>query len=337
MMKTIIIDVAYTSGGAETILRQYYRDSVMKTNDEWIFITSNIELEEAENIQLIRYPKAATSILYRFLFDYIIAPYLVRKYKPDRILSLQNVDVPWVTVPQTIYLHQSIPFTTVKMKFSIDKRLWFYQNIYKYRIRQMLYRADKVIVQTNWMKDGCIQLAKISPEKIEVIIPRLIFDSGVVYKGDNHPKFFYPANGHYHKNHRIILEAAILLKKNGINGYDITFTLTGDENENVRMLFDKTKKEGLPIYFVGTISYSTMMEYYKECILLFPSYIESYGLPLLEAKTAGCPIIAADTPFAHEILDGYPISTLFKYDDADTLYKYMKSIIISHKLPFHSR
>lgn len=333
MMKTLIIDVANTSGGAETILRQYYKDSVRKTDDEWIFVTSNIELAATENIHIIRYPRAATSAFYRLFFDYIVAPHLVIKYKPDHVLSLQNVEIPWITVPQIIYLHQAIPFTKVKMKFSVDKRLWFYQNIYKYRIRHMLYRADKVIVQTNWMKEGCVQLAKINPEKVEVIPPRVMFDHCIEYNGNNYPKFFFPANGHYHKNHRVVLEAALLLKKDGISDYVITFTLNGDENKNVRMLFDKTMKESLPICFIGTIPYSTMMEYYKECILLFPSYVESYGLPLLEARTANCPVIAADTPFAREILDGYSTSIIFKYDDAYTLYEYMKSVIVSHKFP----
>lgn len=337
-MKTIIIDVANTSGGAETILRQYYADSVMKTDDEWIFMTSNIELKEAKNVKNMRYPKAATSIFFRFIFDYIIAPNLVRKYKPDRVFSFQNVDIPWVNVSQTVYLHQAIPFTKVKMKFSIDKRLWFYQNIYKYRIRHMLYRADKVIVQTNWMKEGCMQLAqKINPEKIEVKSPNVSFVSFVEYEGNNYPDFFYPANGHYHKNHRIILEAALLLKRDGINNYTVMLTLNGNENENVKMLFEKAKNAKLPIRFIGTLPYSTMVEYYKKSILLFPSYVESYGLPLLEARIAKCPVIAADTPFAREILSGYPLSVLFKYDDSYTLYEYMKTVIVSHALPLNFR
>lgn len=327
----MVFDVANVSGGGESILRQYYLDSISSKEDEWVYVTSNVGLQETENVQVVRYPKAARSAIYRLIFDYITAPYIVIKTKPDRILSLQNLDVPWVSLPQTIYLHQSLPFSKVPIRFSQNKRLWFYQNVYKYRIRHMLYRADKVIVQTKWMKDGCLQLADIREEKVEIIPPNVLFSEGVFYIGDNRPDFVYPANEHFYKNHRVIIDAAHLLKSDSICNYTIAFTISGDENENVRQIRAETIKAGLPISFIGAVPYSTVVNYYRTCILLFPSYIESFGLPLLEARLAGCPIIAADTPFAREILDSYPKSNLFQYNDAKALYSLMKDVIVSSK------
>ncbi len=37
-------------------------------------------------------------------------------------------------------------------------------------------------------------------------------------------------------------------------------------------------------------------------LLVFPSLVESFGLPLVEAMANGCPIIAADLPYAHDVL-----------------------------------
>ena len=51
--------------------------------------------------------------------------------------------------------------------------------------------------------------------------------------------------------------------------------------------------------------------------MVFPSYIETYGLPLIEAASLGVPIIAADLPYAREVLDGYEGVTFVPYDDAE--------------------
>ena len=330
-MKIVVVDVAFTSGGAEKILLQYYENSKRQIEDEWIYITSNIALEQTANISNLRYPKAASSHLYRIFFDYIFCPLLIWRLKPDRIVSLQNVEIPWIKTPQSVYLHMALPFAPVYLSYRQDKRLWFYQNFYKYRILRMLRRTDEIVVQTGWMKEGCIALANISPEKIVIKQPNVMLDENISYIGGNKPLFVYPANGHFHKNHRVILEAAKFLAKRGIYEYEIAFTLTGNETKNISSIAQVVKRENLPIRFIGTVAYHELQKYYCSRILVFPSYIESFGLPLLEARLAGAPVVAADTPFAQEILDGYLKATFFSYDHGYDLADIIQKIIISYK------
>src|SRR5262249_44691063 len=40
--------------------------------------------------------------------------------------------------------------------------------------------------------------------------------------------------------------------------------------------------------------------------LLFPSFVEGYGIPLAEALTRGVPVIASDLPVFHEIAGAIP-------------------------------
>ena len=65
----------------------------------------------------------------------------------------------------------------------------------------------------------------------------------------------------------------------------------------------------------GVIPFEYVCAMYRQCdALVFPSYIETFGLPLLEAALVGMPIIAADLPYAHEVLDGYEGVKFVPYD-----------------------
>ena len=63
---------------------------------------------------------------------------------------------------------------------------------------------------------------------------------------------------------------------------------------------------------------------YAHSVLLFPSYVESFGLPLLEARLTGTYVIASNCPFSREILDGYEKALFF--DEMD--YKMMAEHIL---------
>ena len=53
------------------------------------------------------------------------------------------------------------------------------------------------------------------------------------------------------------------------------------------------------------------MEYYTKGTLVFPSYIESFGYPMAEARQVGTLVLAADTPFAREVLADYKNAYFF--------------------------
>jgi glycosyltransferase involved in cell wall biosynthesis len=53
---------------------------------------------------------------------------------------------------------------------------------------------------------------------------------------------------------------------------------------------------------VGVVSRHRLFQLLRNAVaLLFPSYYEGFGLPLLEAMSVGCPVIALDTPINREI------------------------------------
>ena len=58
------------------------------------------------------------------------------------------------------------------------------------------------------------------------------------------------------------------------------------------------------IHILGEVPYAEIREYYREaCMFVFPSYLETFGHPLLEAMAANVPLVAADIPVFREIAE----------------------------------
>jgi glycosyltransferase involved in cell wall biosynthesis len=195
-------------------------------------------------------------------------------------------------------------------------------------------RADKVIVQTGWMKDAVIKKTGISPDMIVKILPDVVIpddaadgkretlDNNVINNNVIHNRFFYPAGEILYKNHGLILEAVGILIKRGMSDFEISFTL----NEG-----DLPYLNGYPRYeqvkYLGRISREEVFERYRKEILLFPSYIETFGYPPAEARAVGGRILASDCPFCHEVLEGYEGVKYFDPFKAEELADLMEKAV----------
>lgn len=327
--KILIFDVPASTGGALTILNQYYEKATKDKEKDYVFIISTPKLKNTSNIKVINFPWVKKSWFHRLYFDSILTKKIVEEEKPTEILSLQNTYIKnKKKLFQTIYVHQPLPFTPIKMSFIKDTKLWIYQNIIGNVIKRSIKKANKIIVQTNWMKETIIKETKIKQDDIIIKQPILNLPEGYKHVENNNNLFFYPASANKYKNHKIIIEAAKLLKKDNIDNYKIELTLTGKENKHVLKLKKECKNYNLPINFIGKLGYEKVMQKYSKSTLIFPSYIETFGLPLLEARTIGSPIIASDTPFSREIGEGYSNIKYFDYKDIDELYKNLKESIV---------
>lgn len=306
-MRIMVFDVPAESGGALSVLHEFYNECKHNQKNEYIFIVSLPELKETSNIKVLKFPWIKKSWGHRLYFDHIIAHKLIKKHNIDRVLSLQNVIIPHTNVYQSVLIHNALPFSEYRFNFKENKILWIYQNFIGKIIINSILNADKVIVQTKWLKKILIEKLKISNEKIIIRPPQINIHIKKKFKENKKRKtmFFYPASGMEFKNHKAIIEACIKLKEQGIEEYKVFFTLKGNENKYIENLFNIALKNKLPIEFIGNIKQYEVFEYYSKSILVFPSLIETYGLPLLEAKRHHTPIIVYDKPFSKEILSNY--------------------------------
>jgi len=116
--------------------------------------------------------------------------------------------------------------------------------------------------------------------------------------------FFYVASGEPHKNHRNLVEAWTLLAGEGIRPA-LCLTLDKDRFPDLcDWIEDKVKEMGLNVTNLGSISLEDLERVYKESLaLIYPSDFESLGLPLIEARCAGLPILAAEKDYVRDAVD----------------------------------
>tara|TARA_B100000949_G_scaffold235250_1_gene257307 strand:- start:4368 stop:4814 length:447 start_codon:yes stop_codon:yes gene_type:complete len=83
------------------------------------------------------------------------------------------------------------------------------------------------------------------------------------------------------------------------------FTLNHHESMHIQSLVKQLHLTRY-VHFVGTLNALEMAAYYRGCTgLLFPSYIESFGLPLLEAAQLAKPMVVLNEPYAWEVIGDY--------------------------------
>lgn len=119
-----------------------------------------------------------------------------------------------------------------------------------------------------------------------------------------------------------------MLLEKGIDDFEIVLTIKGDENSYAAGIKKMAEGLGEKIIFAGKMSREDVFKMYNTSTLVFPSYIETFGLPLLEAKLSGSIILASDHPFSKEILKEYQNAYYFNPFDYAGL-AYLRSKVIS--------
>ncbi len=338
MSKTILLyDLHASESGALAILEDFYNEVADRNTltHSWDFIISTPTLETKSNIKVSNYPWVKKGWIYRLLFEYVYEKRLIAKSKPDILVSLQNKGVKNFKQKQIVYLHLSFILTDYRFRIKKDGfRLWLYQKVFKHLIINSYRDVDIIVVQTAWMKQKLKDKLKKLSKTIKVVYPKI--DCRLIKKAENvkssRIQFFYPATAFAYKNHQVILEACKFLKGKGVCNYDVIFTLNSDSKNNNRyekklISFIEENQLNNNVRFTGTIPRERVFDFYTRSVLLFPSLVESFGMPLLEGRLSNSIIFAADTPFANEILTDYSNAYFFSPSDYTQLALLMEKLI----------
>lgn len=134
------------------------------------------------------------------------------------------------------------------------------------------------------------------------------------------------------KNHALLLDAFDEIWK---NNHDLHLCLIGHYGWKSEKLVERIKNHPLFGDNLTWFSYLDDTElsycYNNAKALIFPSIIEGFGLPLIEALHYGCPVMASDIPVFREI--GADRCAYFPLDTPDGLVSQINELETSGELP----
>lgn len=183
---------------------------------------------------------------------------------------------------------------TTKVKHGLE-RFW---------LRLGMKNIERFFVQSNATKESVLEEfpninIQVTPfighlKRLDIAPKELQFD------------FLYVSSGDPHKNHLNLLKAWELLAAEGI--YPKLAITVANTYQQILAVVEEFEKKGIKIINFAALEHQQVFELYaKSGALIFPSFCESFGMPLLEAKMLDIPILASELDYVREFVD--PVQT----------------------------
>ena len=332
----VISAVNINEGGTLTVFRECLRVAHRDLSVDWD-ITAIVHSADIVGVPGIRYverPEIKKRWLSRVWFEYFQCKALSRELKADFWLAMHDMSPRVVAPRQAVYCHNPMCFYRINFRESLlDPKLLLFSLFYSYLYGLNIKANEAVIVQQDWIRAE-FQRRYTCPNVI-VAHPVLESVEMSVSKKRGGLRFFYPSFPRIFKNFDVLLQAWSLLSLEADWHGQLLITVDGTENAYARGLM---KRFGhlRNVTFSGRLTHSQVQEEYErsDC-LVFPSRLETWGMPLSEAKLHGLAIIVADLPYAHEAIGEYDGVSFFQENDPAQLAEQMR-LFSQGKLPLQT-
>ena len=331
-MKNVVISaVNIRRGGTLTVLRDCLRYLSGREDLHVTALVHSRALCDFPGIDYIEIPWSIDGWGKRLKCEYVTMKGISERLpETDLWLSLHDTTPNVKAKRQAVYCQTSFPFLKVRLRdFRMDKKIPLFAFFTKYAYRKNVNRNRYLIVQQRWLREGLSQMLHVDKSRFIVAPPAFeapeITDTSA---NEPVPVFLYPAAPDCHKNFELLCEAAARLeKKLGTGIFKVILTVDGSENRYTAWL---RKHWGNidSIDFHGFMSKEELYSYYgKAACLVFPSRVETWGLPISEFKPTGKPMLLANLPYARESASGANQVSFFDAADPEDLAHQMELVI----------
>jgi glycosyltransferase involved in cell wall biosynthesis len=116
--------------------------------------------------------------------------------------------------------------------------------------------------------------------------------------------FLYVASGEPHKNHDNLIAAWEQLAQDGFHP-SLCLTIARDRYPNLHARIEQARsRHQLRLQNCDALSPEAVKSLYRRsAAMIYPSLLESFGLPLIEARSEGLPILAAELDYVRDLVD----------------------------------
>jgi len=277
--------------------------SLDSSNTYILLVTDKIEEKLPENFSTKIVPIQAYS-----LAEQIVLPWILYSLQAD-IVHFPSINVPiffWGSYVVTV--HDLIKHYSRGMATTTHNPLfyWFKYIGYLVVFNWVCYWARHIIVPSNDVKQQLIKKCRVSDSRITVTYEAAnlskISDRKTFKQAFELPEKYavYTGNAYPHKNlERLISSWKEIFEKSGT----VLFICSGRSvfATKIESLIENLNA-GAYIKFLGSASDQDLrILYSRATVYVFPSLLEGFGLPGLDAMEFGLPVVCSDIPVLHEV------------------------------------
>lgn len=284
--------------------------------------------KEFANLQITsaKWRKVLATPRWHTLSEQIIMPILFYRENLD-LLHVPYVNFPAFYFRKTVSTIHDLILDHYKTGKATTLPWWGYlikKVGYQFLVWVATRRAAKIIAVSYSTKKEIIDHYQVNPERIEVI-----YESGELSRAsfkslspeNRRPKgtyLLYVGNAHPHKNLENLIRAAEILKKK--------LVLVGSDS-----YFYPRLSRSQYVYQVGSVPNEELFEWYKNAaVFVSASKMEGFGIPPLEAMSAGCPVALSDIPIFREI--NGEAAVYFNPDNPEDIARVISQVLMNRKL-----
>ncbi len=284
-------------------------------------------LTENKNFVVIDIGFWGRNKILRIIWEQFILPVKLSEYKAN-ILFSPGFICPIIKTAKYVTVIHDMTFFSHPQVHTFFKRLYF-----PFMIRRSVKRSEKIIAVSYNTKKEIIKYSKISGDKIVVThLSANKFQKNIIKDEKKLLVEKYKIKSEYllfvgmiepRKNLNLIIEA---LEK--ISDKEIQLVIVGKKGWMVDDLFEKIKLKNLEgrIIFTGFVEDDELEIFYKNAkVFLYPSLYEGFGIPVLEAMTARCPVITSNISSLPEVAGDAAI--LIDPENSDELVEAINKLI----------
>ena len=272
----------------------------------------------SKKIKFIKKEIFNKNILLIFLWQLFFLEKFINKKKCNRLVSLNGYYLG--SFKKTIIFSQNaLPFVGTKdYKFFYRIKLFLQKYIHIYSINKF----KNVIFVSKFQKKIIQKYLNSLKIKYKIIYHGV--DSGIIKKktySKNKWNFIYVSQINLYKNQIILFQVFNKLIK---QGFKISLHCYGDNQINL-------SSDNNFIKIIKSINQKKINKIYQKYdSFIFPSSVESFGLPLLEASRAGLPICCSGLSVFKEIIDKKNLIT-FNEKNPNDIERKIRNIIFMKK------
>jgi glycosyltransferase involved in cell wall biosynthesis len=277
----------------------------------------------------------------RLIWEQTGLPGIIKRWGADVYLSFGSFGLLRSPCPQVMICAQPLYFSErYYREFASKHPLLRLEELGRRALlKATARRSNRIITQTETMRRQIVAQLGVPPERISVIPHGVhgsfLADDGRPTTDDRRPAVedpramtnhlsissespssvvrrpssakrtvLYVSVHQVHKDFDSLVRAAAILRDRGLSDVQVIFTGSPDDNQFSRSTAALVRELGLDetVHFVGLVPNDQIHSLYRSAdVFAFPSWAETFGIPLVEAMACGVPVVAADIEVNREV------------------------------------